>query len=117
MSRFLVCCFILVNTAAGAQIFPVTAPYGTASACAVFAEGGAQAVETGEDVSAILVTPTEVAAAGLRCASDKAEVKGTKVTAACTLGQDQPFKLDATIEENTRTKARRRSDIHQKRPP
>jgi hypothetical protein len=44
------------------------------------------------------------ARAGLICPVDKAEVKGTKVTAACTLGQDQPFRLAATIEENAHAK-------------
>jgi hypothetical protein len=100
MSCFLAMCLVLVSTAARAGHFPVTAAYGTASACAAFAEGGIQAVETGDDVSAILITRSEVAAAGLVCPADKAEVKGTKVTAACTLGQDQPFKLVATIEED-----------------
>jgi hypothetical protein len=109
MSCFLAICLVLVSTAAHAGHFPVTAAYGTASACAAFAESGVQAVEAGDDVGAILVTPSEVAAAGLRCPADKAEVSGTKVTAACTLGQDQPFKLDATIDENTRTKTVRYS--------
>lgn len=104
MSSLLAFCFVLASTAALARDFPVTAAYGTPSACAAFAEGGIQAVETGDDVSAILVTPSEVAAAGLICPADKAEVKGTKVTAACTLGQDQPFKLVATIEENAPAK-------------
>ena len=104
MSRVLAFCLIVVSTAARAGHFPVTAPYGTASACAAFAEGGIQAVEIGDDVSAILVTPNEVAAAGLICPADKAEVRGTKVSAACTLGQDEPFKLVATIEENAPAK-------------
>jgi hypothetical protein len=104
MSRFLVFCFMLVSTAARAGHFPVTVAYGTPSACAAFAEGGIQAVETGDDVSAILVTPSDLAAAGLVCPADKADVNGTKVTAACTLGQDQPFKLVATIEENAPAK-------------
>jgi hypothetical protein len=102
--RFLALCLIAVSTVARAGHFPVTAAYGTPSACAAFAEGGIQAVETGDDVSAILVTPSDVAAVGLTCPADKADVKGTKVTAACTLAQDQPFKLVATIEENAPAK-------------
>jgi hypothetical protein len=109
MTRFLAFCFFVVNTEALAGDFPVTAPYGTPSACAAFAEDGIQAVEASEDVSAILITRSEVAAAGLVCRADKAEVKGTKVTAACTLGQGQPFKLIATIEENAAAKTVRYS--------
>ena len=104
MSRFIALCLVAVSTVARAGHFPVTAAYGTPSACAAFAEGGIQAVETGDDVSAILVTRTDLAAVGLTCPADKADVKGTKVTAACTLAQDQPFKLVATIEENAPAK-------------
>jgi hypothetical protein len=82
---------ILVATAARAGDFPVTAAYGTASACAAFAQGGVQAVEAGQDVDAVLITPKELAAAGLSCAAEKAHVKGISVTAECVLAGGEPF--------------------------
>jgi len=100
MGRLLGFCLILASTTAFAAGFPVAAAYGTASACAAFLEGGVHAVVTGDDLSAILVTPIEVAAAGLTCSADKAQVDGVKVVAACTVAPDQPFTLTATIEEN-----------------
>ena len=100
MGRLLPLCFVLMSVTTHAAHFPVTVAYGTAAACAAFAEGGVEAVEAGQDVSAMLVTPTDVAAPGLRCPADNAEVDGKRVTAICTLAEGQPFKLAATIEED-----------------
>jgi hypothetical protein len=96
----LVCCLLLLSTTARAGEFPVTGAYGTPSACAAFARGGAQAVEAGDDVGAVLITPSELAAAGLKCPADKAQVKGIRVTVECVLAGDQPFELTARIDEN-----------------
>jgi hypothetical protein len=100
MSCFLAFCLILVTAAAQAGQFPVKAAYGTAVACAAFADGGIEAVDAGQDVSALLVTPDDLAAPGLRCPGDKAEIKGAQVKTVCTLGEDEPFTLAAVIEEN-----------------
>ena len=70
-----------------------------------FAHGGVQAVEGGEDVTALLITPSELAAAGLKCPADKAQVRGISVTVECVLaGSDQPFELTARINENAAAK-------------
>jgi hypothetical protein len=101
----LVFCIVLLSTTARAGEFPVTAAYGTPSACAAFVHGGVQAVEAGEDVTALLITPSELAAAGLKCPADKAQVRGIEVTVECVLaGSDQPFELTARIDENTAAK-------------
>ena len=102
--HLLVFCLVLLSTAARAGQFPVSAAYGTPSACAAFAQGGVQAVEAGDDVSAMLVTPNELAAAGLKCPADKAQVKGIRVTVECVLAGDQPFQLTARIDENAAAK-------------
>ena len=70
------------------------------SACAAFVHGGVQAVEGGEDVTALLITPSELAAAGLKCPADKAQIRGINVTVECVLAGDQPFELTARIDEN-----------------
>ncbi len=101
MSRFLAASLIVVSTAARAGDFPVTAAYGTPSACAAYAQGGVQSIEAGDDVSAVLITPNELAAAGLSCPADKAQVEGIRVTAECVLAGGAPFQLTARIEENT----------------
>ena len=96
---------MLVSTTARAGEFPVTAAYGTPSACAAFVHGGVQAVEAGEDVTALLITPSELAAAGLKCPADKAQIRGISVTVECVLaGSDQPFELTARIDENATAK-------------
>jgi hypothetical protein len=97
---------VLLSATARAGELPVTAAYGTPSACAAFAHGGGvQAVEAGEDVTALLITPSELAAAGLKCPADKAEVRGISVTVECVLaGSDQPFELTARIDENAAAK-------------
>ena len=95
---------VLLSATARAGEFPVTAAYGTPSACAAFVHGGVQAVEAGDDVTALLITPSELAAAGLKCPADKAQIRGIQVTAECVLAGDQPFELTARIDENTAAK-------------
>jgi hypothetical protein len=102
--HLLICCLVLLSTAARAGEFPVSAAYGTPFACAAFTQGGVQAVEAGDDVDAMLITPTELAAGGLKCPADKARVKGIRVTVECVLAGDQPFELTARIDENAAAK-------------
>ena len=100
MTCFLAFSLVLVSTAAVAGQFPVTAAYGTPSACVAFEQNGIQAVESSDDVSAILITPKEFAAAGLSCPADQADRLEGKVIAKCTIGESEPFTLSATIHEN-----------------
>jgi hypothetical protein len=100
MGRFVGICLVLVSTPALAAGFPVPAAYGTLSACAAFAAGGGQAIVKGDDMSAVLVTPDAIVAAGLICPSDQARVEGGKVVAQCTVTPHQPFTLTATIKED-----------------
>jgi len=100
MTCFLAFSLVLVSTAAVAGQFPVTAAYGTPSACVAFEQNGIQAVESSDDVSAILITPKEFAAAGLSCPADQADIREGKVIAKCTIGESEPFTLSATIREN-----------------
>jgi hypothetical protein len=100
MTCFLVFSLVLLSSAAIAGEFPVTAAYGTPSGCAAFEQSGIRAVESGDDVSAILITPKEIAASGLTCPADQADVREGKVIAKCTVGESEPFTLAATIEEN-----------------
>jgi hypothetical protein len=100
MGHFVGICLVLVGTPALAAGFPVTTAYGTPSACAAFAAGGVQSIVKGDDMSAVLVTPDAIVAAGLTCPSDQAHVEGSKVVAQCTVAPDQPFTLTATIEED-----------------
>jgi hypothetical protein len=102
MSRVLTVCLSLASTPALAAQFPVTAAYGTPSACVALAELGMQAIVNGDDLNAVLITPTDIAAAGLTCQSDNAKVNGANVVAACIATPDQPFTLTATIEEDAR---------------
>jgi hypothetical protein len=52
----------------------------------------------------MLITPNELAATGLKCPADRAQVKGIRVTVECMLAGDQPFELTARIDENVATK-------------
>jgi hypothetical protein len=101
---FLLVCLVVFSTTAYAGEFPVSAAYGTPSACAAFAKGGTEAVEAGDDLSAVLVTPSELVAAALVCPAEKAQVRGIEVTVECVLAGDQPFELTARIEENAAEK-------------
>lgn len=110
MRYFLAFCLVLVSAAARAGHFPVTAAYGTAAACAAFAEGGVEAVEAGQDVSAILVTPTGLAAPGLGCPADKAEVAREWARSALS----ETVSRSSSPQQSKRTQPERPSNTQQR---